>query len=189
VALSLTDLFVIGLALDISGAALLAKGLLLPPRMINVLSGSYWSYNARDAVNRVRDRIDAEFGVAALLAGFGLQAAAYVLVLLGVESPDGTGEAIVAVVLGVLAAGATFGVWRYVRPRRIRALLVRVALAHQGNDTESDEDRPGWTRKKAAMLLDYGQAAGYAMLPGEGESGKEAYAKRVFGIALPSEDI
>jgi hypothetical protein len=49
------------LALDISGAALLAKGLLLPPGMIAVLSGSYDGYNPSGVVNRAHDRIDAEF--------------------------------------------------------------------------------------------------------------------------------
>jgi hypothetical protein len=109
--------------------------------------------------------------------------------MLGVDTANGTAEAATAVLLGVLAAGATFAAWRYVRPRRTLALLVRVALARKGSGQQFDEDRSGWTRKKAALLLALGQAAGHEMLPGEGERGKESYAKRVFGITLPSEDV
>jgi hypothetical protein len=46
---SLTDLLVVGLALDITGAGLLAVGLLVSPREIAVLSGSYYDFNAADA--------------------------------------------------------------------------------------------------------------------------------------------
>lgn len=47
--LTLTDLFVAGLAFDVSGAILPGRGLLASPALIGVLSTSYWDWNAGDA--------------------------------------------------------------------------------------------------------------------------------------------
>jgi hypothetical protein len=169
-------LFVVGLALDITGAWLLAKGLLVSPRTIAALSGSYYNFNAGDAINRVENRIDAEFGVVALGLGFVLQAIGYVAVLLGADSSSGLAEGLIGLLLGLMAAALVLLAYRRMKPARARTLLPPVALAH------SPEDAGGWTQERAGMLLAVGRRLGH---PPRGDEGKVAYTRRVFGVELP----
>lgn len=64
--LSLTDLFLVGLALDLTGALLLARGLLASPALIG-LRGRYGAIldvvNTPQVVAEVRDRVVSSFGV------------------------------------------------------------------------------------------------------------------------------
>jgi hypothetical protein len=173
---SITDLFVVGLALDITGAYLLAVGLLVSSRTIALLSGQFWDYHPGDAINRVENRIDAEFGVVALGLGFLLQAMGYVVVLLGADASTGLAEGLIGLALGVVAAGAVLLAWRRMKPRRTRMLLPSVALAH------GDEEGGRWTQGRAAMLLACGRRLGHEPRDGEG---KIAYMRRVFGVELP----
>jgi hypothetical protein len=108
---SVTDLFVVGLALDISGALLLARGLMLPPGAIARL-GTFWGLHSGDVVARIEDRTDTEFGLVALITGFGLQAVGYALVLLGIEAATGSAEGVTALCLGVAAGLAVWALWR-----------------------------------------------------------------------------
>lgn len=65
--MTLTDLFVVGLALDIAGAILLAKGLLLDSKAIRGL-GTWGGIGFGATVERCRDRVDAEtIGVTAIV--------------------------------------------------------------------------------------------------------------------------
>jgi len=86
--LSLTDLFLIGLALDVCGAVLLAKGLLLGPRDIARLN-TYWGINEGALSDRIQNRVYAEFGMLYLGVGFGLQAVGYSLEIGGIEAGTG----------------------------------------------------------------------------------------------------
>jgi hypothetical protein len=175
----LTDLFVVGLALDIVGAGLLAKGLLVSPRTIAELSGQAWDFNVMDAIDRVHNRIDAEFGAIALAGGFTFQAIGYVALLLGVDSATGGVETLVAVALALSAGVGVLLVWRRVRPRRTLALLPSVTLA-------IGKDDPGqWTPFRAGMLRECGRRLGHPPRDGEG---RNAYTRRVFGLELPPEE-
>ena len=86
--LSLTDLFLVGLGLDITGAILLAKGLLLSSRELAVLNTMYGSGKGVHK-DRCRNRVLGEFGVGYLTAGFILQAVGYGLEISGHPSTTG----------------------------------------------------------------------------------------------------
>ena len=185
--LSLIDTFIVGLALDITGAYLVARGLLLSPAEIASL-GTWGGAEVGVQVDRMEDRIDARTGIGALFAGFGLQGVGYLLTLGGVDVATGLCEVIASLGLALLVAAAWLWLWRRTRAGRIRRLLVRVALSRNGSGDPGDERRDGWTYQKAKLLVRYGEGAGYQLLPGEREQW-ELYARRVFGVALRREDI
>lgn len=124
--LSLTDPFLVGLALDISGALLLAKGLLVSPALIARLSASYWDANPADCWDRCQNRVDGQFGVGYLSAGFLLQAAGYVAALAGVHTATGTARVAVAVAMALAAMAVAIGAWRVLYPGRVRKLSAKV---------------------------------------------------------------
>ena len=122
------DLFAVGLGVDISGGYLVAHGLLLTPRDVARLSGTYIGFNPHEAVARSRDRIDVMFGLFFLLLGFALQALGYVLSVGGFgNSEPSTGKAITAVVL--VGAVVVLSQWiaRLTRQRILLGYLVKVA--------------------------------------------------------------
>jgi hypothetical protein len=90
--LSTLDPFVVGLGFDISGAILLARGLLISPELIAKVSATLYGFNAGDVVDRCQNRVDAMFGLGALVAGFGLQIIGYALDLGEVEAARGTSD-------------------------------------------------------------------------------------------------
>jgi hypothetical protein len=100
--LSLTDLFLVGLALDITGAWLLAKGLLISAQAISNISATLWGGNPETAHDRCANRVDAEFGVGYLATGFLLQAVGYSLEIGGVETQTGTGRLFAALALALI---------------------------------------------------------------------------------------
>lgn len=116
--LSLTDLFLVGLALDITGAILLAKGLLLSPRALARLNTN-WGVGYGQHEDRLRNRVDGAYGVRCLVVGFCLQAFGYLLAISGVSSETGTGRAIAGVALAAVAAGIAWTAWRLRRERKI----------------------------------------------------------------------
>jgi hypothetical protein len=123
--LSVTDLFLVGLALDISGAILLAKGLLLSPRALSRLN-TYWGVGYGQHEDRLRNRVAGEFGVLYLVAGFVLQAVGYSLAIGGVQSRTGTNRLIVALVMAAVAAGIAWTGWALGQSRRIETLTTAV---------------------------------------------------------------
>jgi len=185
--LSPTDLFVVGLALDLTGAYLLARGLLLSPGEIAGL-GTWGALDVGMQVDRIEDRIDSEAGLGALLAGFAVQGVGYVLTLGGVDATTGTCRVVAGLALGALVAVGWLVVWHRTRDARVRSLLVRVALSREGSGDPGDEHRTGWTYQKARLLVRYGRGAGYDPHPEE-EEHWELYARRVFGVELRPEDI
>jgi hypothetical protein len=116
--LSLTDLFIVGLALDITGAILLAKGLLISPATISNVSATLWGGNPETARNRCRNRVDAEFGVAYLAGGFFLQAVGYSLDIGGVPSETGTGRLIAALGIALIIAALAVAVYALLHAAR-----------------------------------------------------------------------
>ena len=119
--LSLTDLFLIGLALDVCGAVLLAKGLLLGPRDIARLN-TYWGINEGALSDRIQNRVYAEFGMLYLGVGFGLQAVGYSLEIGGIEAGTGPCRLIVAFAMATGVVGVASAAWKLRHGSRIQTL-------------------------------------------------------------------
>jgi hypothetical protein len=173
---AIDDLFVVGLGLDIVGAYLLGRGLLMSVIEIARRSASWVGYSSIDAVNLVRDRLDGVAGLTALLAGFTLQAIAYAVTLAHHEDArEGTvGRSVTALVLAVTAGGIVLGLRRLVGPRLVKKALID--LAHVNVFKSPPEIR---ANPYGALLVSYGGELGYAPLENETQ---ESYAKRVFGV-------
>jgi hypothetical protein len=111
---SLNDLFIVGVALDLTGAALLAKGLLVSPKEIYAMTQTTYGGMAWEVTEgRIWDKVYAEFGLTYLCGGFVLQALGYLSELEGhtVEVGNGRtwaalGMAIVTAILAVAICGA-----------------------------------------------------------------------------------
>jgi hypothetical protein len=138
--LSLTDLFLVGLALDIVGAVLLARGLLLSPEQILRLSTTAWDYNAYLLEDRCKSRTAAEFGIAYLAGGFAFQAIGYGAEVAGVESASSPCRLIAAVILSLAMAAAATYVWlKFSRPRTdsVANQVLQQQWAEEKRDWES----------------------------------------------------
>lgn len=126
--LSLTDLFLVGLTLDLSGAVLLAKGLLISPARMNELSETLFGGGLAPEAQEghLGNRVDAEIGLFYLGIGFGLQAIGYLLDIAGVDSGTGTGRLIVALALALGTLGFAWAGWSLLHPRLLRRLENRL---------------------------------------------------------------
>lgn len=127
---SLNDLFIVGIALDLTGAALLAKGLLSSPKDIYAVTQTTYDGMAWEATeSRIWDKVYAEFGLSYLCAGFVLQAFGYLSELEGHAIKVGNDRALTALAMAIVTAilavaicGALKG-WRYRSiERKIKAL-------------------------------------------------------------------
>jgi hypothetical protein len=136
--LSLTDLFLVGLGLDISGAILLAKGLLLSPHELAMLNTVYGSAEGvhRD---RCRNRALGEFGVLYLGAGFTLQALGYALEIGGHPSATGTDRLLAALAMTGIVVAVAWTAWALLSPRRVDVLLSKAEAKHPEVAKEIDE--------------------------------------------------
>jgi hypothetical protein len=136
---TLADLFLVGLVLDISGAILLAKGLLLSPRTLSKLN-TFWGVGYGQHQDRVDNRVAGEFGVAYLVLGFALQFVGYLLDIGGVSTATGGDRLIAALVMaaGALAL-AMFG-WRLLRPVRAASLEAAIECESTEASREISED-------------------------------------------------
>jgi hypothetical protein len=109
--LSLTDLFLVGLALDVVGAVILAKALLLKPDTAFRMSTNYPGTNAYLVADRAQQRVAAEFGVGYLGVGFLLQVVGYSAELAGVSNATGATQLLVALALAAIGAGIASLTW------------------------------------------------------------------------------
>jgi hypothetical protein len=185
--LTITDLFVVGLGFDITGAVLVVSGLLISPAAIESLA-TWGGLETGDTVDRCRNRCDAIFGVTFLVVGFFLQAFGYGCQVAGVDPATSTGRTIVASLLGAGAVALGFGSWRLLRQRAVKRTIVKVARSREGTGEPGDEKGRTWTRYKAGRLLDLGEAAGWPAIPEDQvEKGKQRYAARVFNVDLPDD--
>ena len=75
---SVTDLFIVGIGFDLSGAVLLASGLIGSPEEIVLRSLTYWGTSAAIA-RTIKDKVLGTLGVTYLVIGFEFQAAAQTL--------------------------------------------------------------------------------------------------------------
>jgi hypothetical protein len=136
--LTLSDLFFVGLALDITGGVLLAKGLLLTPRELAMLNTMYGS-GIGVHKDRCRNRVLGEFGVAYLTAGFVLQAVGYALQISGHQSETGGGRLLAALVMAAVAVAVAWAAFTLLHGRRTDALLARADEAHPAVAKEIEE--------------------------------------------------
>lgn len=127
--LTLSDLFFVGLALDITGGILLAKGLLLSPRELALLNTMYGS---GEGVHKDRccNRVYGEFGIAYLTAGFVLQAVGYALQISGHPSETGSDRLLAALAMSGVVITAAWALWALTHERRIGTLLAQAEAAH-----------------------------------------------------------
>src|SRR5690242_15045512 len=130
--LSYQDVFAVGIGLDIAGAFLLAKGLLLSTRQIRSLSATYLDFSGPDVVARVEDKVSTQIGVAALALGFMCQLTGYVLgALLSSNPSPSVARAGSVIALALLAIGVVLLTYFLVLPHHRRSLLID--FAHYDN--------------------------------------------------------
>jgi hypothetical protein len=182
--LSLTDLFVLGLGLDLAGAMLIARGLLITPAAIARLS-TWGGVESGSTVDRARNWIDALFGAAYLGLGFACQAAAYFAELAGATPKSGGCRALWAAVILAVTLAIALLLWWALKELGLKRLLVSIARNKPGG-SDSEAEIAGWTREKALRLHELGEAAGWEAEGAELEEGGVVdYAQRVFGVSIP----
>lgn len=171
--LSLNDLFVVGLGLDITGAWLLGHGLLVSPADMVRRAGTFPGSNPWMVVSAAEDKVDGYFGLGGLLAGFALQAVAYTLTI-GSGGGDETGWnfSLIALSLAVVVSGTVYVAWRRLRRRLVLWVLLGPARVDINDGTIAD-------KPFAPSLNGYATVLGYELR--EGEDGP-AYARRVFPV-------
>lgn len=171
--LALEDVFVGGLGFAVAGAYLLGRGLLPSPGALARRS------RPDDAaiVAAAQARVDALTGLIALALGFALHALGFVLVVGGAGPGErGVEGALVAVLCAAAGAGAVLAVWKGVRERATRSLLIEVAR----HDPLTGERG---SRPAADRLRAFGHELGYPLgLDEATPDGAAVYARRVFGV-------
>lgn len=143
--LSLTDLFLVGLAFDICGAILLAKGLLSSPRALSKLN-TFWGVGYGQHQDRCENRVDGEFGVSYLVLGFFFQAIGYSLDIAGVQNENGTRRLIAALLMASVAVALTWIAWRFLRGPRLHTL--QAAIEQEGQAAKAGNRRGGRCEEK-----------------------------------------
>lgn len=99
------------MALDVVGAVILAKALLLKPDTVFRMSTNYPGTNGYLVADRAQQRVAAEFGVGYLGVGFLLQVVGYSAELAGVSNATGATQLVVALALAVIGAGIASLTW------------------------------------------------------------------------------
>jgi hypothetical protein len=171
--LTIEDVALAGLGLDIAGGCVLASGLLLSTRQIRHVGGSYYDWNRYALVDLVENRVKGIWGVALLVIGFTAQALTYLLTL-GNVSPDYHDHWSVIAGICIVVAAAVIGAMAYTiaRDPMVRAELVKLA--------ESDGDKPPDLNTLASLAQVRWPATS---ADGQDESPPE-YVKRIFGSAV-----
>lgn len=135
--LSLSDLFLVGLILDVAGAILLARGGLISLARLEELSEQLFGGGLAPAAKEghLGNRVDAEIGLIYLGLGFALQAIGYLLNIAGVDSGTGIDRLIVAVALALGTLPLAWLVWSLMRPRFIRRREAREPGKRPGQES------------------------------------------------------
>ncbi len=170
---SWTDVFVFGIGLDIAGASLLAKGLLLSDGQVLGLSKPYLDLHPGQVVARIDDRIAATVGVLSLVLGFVTQLVGYSVDF--VARPGGSAS-VTRALLTALVAGipivVVYLVYRLTRGWLSRRQMIRVAR-YDLNSRLKPVPYGG-------VLLALGGAAN--MSPAADGESEADYAKRVWSV-------
>lgn len=169
--LSVYDLFVVGIALDLVGAFLVARGLLVSPVDLGGMSGrSVGAIDAKVMAERLADRVHAEAGLLSLALGFLLQLVGYLGVIGGATYGTGKWDVLFAVLLAAMAAAIVAGTYRSLSNPRRRAVLV--AFSKQRGPVNP------------TLLARIGAEWKWPRLPGEAD---EEYVARTFPGAVVSQ--
>jgi hypothetical protein len=174
--LQVQDLFAAGIGFDFGGAYLLGRGLIMSPRKLTLISGSYYGSNSYLGVSVAHDRLDAISGVGALLMGFALQLSGYLITLATTPTQHrGWIDALAAASLAGAALIVALSLGMFHRRLRIKPTLIE--MSHfDGNGDRQDEPR-------GDQLLGWGtRGLGIPAEPGEAQI---AYIKCVFGVSNP----
>lgn len=171
---TVSDLFVLGIGVELVGAWLLARGLLASPTVLKSFS-TVGAIGVGDVVDRARNRVDAAFGVVYLLIGFLAQLGGYLLQIAGRHGSHGARQLETVLVILALAAGLAWLLWRCLHPYLFKLLLVRIAFAPVRS---GEVDFPASEAESLELLARYGKAAKWQGLMYEGD---ESYVARVFG--------
>jgi hypothetical protein len=171
-----SDLFPAGLGFDITGAYLLARGLITGPAEYSQRFLRSRHSFARFNVRAAEDFADGKAGVLALVTGFVLQAVAYVLSATGVASHTrGAGAGFIAGLCTVGAIAIAYELARATRWPWVRQWLVECAHwdEYQANRREAPNGQE---------LMTYGQILGRT-LPDEyrNPDSVRRHALRVWG--------
>jgi hypothetical protein len=171
--LSVEDLFVVGISCDIAGAYLVSRGLISSPVQIARRTVALWGGNRRTAIEQAEDRVRGQFGLGALVFGFGLQAVAYLLTIAGSnEGSHDTSRVVVAAALAILPGMLVLGVERAFRQHLLRRNLI--GLARWNADERREEALPS-----AKILAGFADELGH---PRRSDEPDATYALRVFEI-------
>jgi hypothetical protein len=178
--LNVEDLFALGIGLDLVGAVLLGLGLLLSPTLI-AWRGT-WFGLGRVSGPAAKDRVSAEFGIAALVAGFVCQAIGYIGVLDGrrvVTGRDAAVEGVISALAGVLVGGGLYLLFGRSRLKRVLVLVAAEAPWDRDDIPNSpDESHPPW-RPHGPGLRRMGESVGFNALDDEP---LDKYLARVFRV-------
>jgi hypothetical protein len=154
--LTLTDLFVGGLGIEVVGAVLIARGLLARFSVVKSF-GTVGGIGVAEVVDRTRNRVDAFFGVGYLAIGVVAQIVGYLAEADGEGAgPFGGRELLGGVLLLVVGAGGAFLVWVLSNRWAFRAMLVQVAFAPLFKEGEVVAES---REKKLWWLSEYARAA------------------------------
>jgi hypothetical protein len=172
--LTFADFFVVGLGVELVGAWLIARGLLVPLPLLKSF-GTWGGIGAAEVVDRARNRVDAWFGVIYLLVEFLAQLSGYLFQIDGDRSSHGGGQLVGALLLLALAGGCASGAWALLHARVFKALLVAIAFAPLRSDGQEVEES---RESSLARLAEYSRVAvGGAEL----DEGNETYLSRLYG--------
>jgi hypothetical protein len=168
------DLFLVGVALDMAGGYLLARGLLQTVRQLAKAGGTVWALEKPRQPEAVEDWCRALLGLGTLGAGFLVQAAGYTIALADgrISFHSGWRQALTGVALAVVAILLVLLLDRLMRPRLRDRKLVRVARF----DATINGLRP---QPLARLLRSYGEEMDKPKLDGEGDV---TYCSRVFKV-------
>lgn len=173
--LTITDLFVVGLGVELVGAWLVARGLLLSPSMLKSF-GTWAGIGPADVVDRARNRIDARFGIFFLMAGFAVQLLGYLLEIDNHQPEQGPRRLYGALTLLIGSMLIAFLGWSCSHKRLLKRSLVRIAMAPlRTGSVEIAQDH----RENVKWLASYGKAAGWQARMYESD---ETYVERTFGV-------
>jgi hypothetical protein len=172
--LTLTDLFVVGLGVELVGAWLIARGLLASPARLKSF-GNVGALGAGDVAERARDRVDALFGMVYLLIGFLAQLIGYLAEIHGDHVSHGATRFHGALIALTVATVLAIVVWASLHRPALRSLLVAIAFASLRDDAG---EVPGSRASNLALLAEYARAA----FGGERrDEDNDTYLRRLYG--------
>jgi hypothetical protein len=172
--LTLTDLFVVGLGVELVGAWLIARGLLAPLWVVKSF-GTWGGIGSAAVVDRARNRVDAFFGVLFLGAGFLAQLAGYLAEIHGDHLAHGDGLLGDSLILLAAALGIPLGAWGLLHRRALRAMLVEIAFT----PLRADGTKEAESREKSLERL--GEYARILRHGAKLDEGTDPYLRQVYG--------